>query len=255
MSEKTTKINDETDRLFQGATASIVFKDVGRTETIHEIYGKSTQYFAGIITGILDKNKNHTFADFGGHKGELLQSVMDQLSDYNLQTVGIDIDAHLQENTIAQRKIPANLSNIPLESNSIDFGMMRYVLQWNALEDQKKILEEINRVTKDFVIVQHLGADNMGSVEWRSRLDELFIGEQVPKLKRSGCFFSSQNEVEEILAESGIHFRKLDSTRIENLSNAFIEKFALSENEGEVVRDILGDKDYIYQTTWLITKK
>lgn len=99
---------------------------------------------------------------------------MEQLSDYKIQTVGIDIDAHLQENTIAQRKVPANLSNIPLESNSVDFGMMRYVLQWNALEDQKKILEEINRVTKDFVIVQHLGADNTDSMEWRSRLDELF---------------------------------------------------------------------------------
>lgn len=245
-------VNEER-RLFQGEKTSLVFRGEGRTETVREVYGESAGYFSNIFRAkIKDKDVEHTLIDFGCHKGELLQNILDQLKDYRFYTIGVDTEVNLQENNIVQEKVPGSLTNIPLEGGSVECGMMRYVLQWNSPENQKKILQEISRVVKDFIIVQHAGSDNVSPKEYREKFDKLFRGEQVKKLKRSNCFFSSQNEVEEILNESGINFELLLSKRIEKVSNVFIERFGLSEQEAEAVRSILGDKDYVMQTTWLL---
>lgn len=246
-------IVDEENRLFQGEKTSLAFHGEGPSKTIQELYGESAKYFSDIIrTKILDKATEHTLIDFGCHRGELLSDVLNQLKDYHFHTIGVDTDINLQENNIVQEKIPANLTNIPLGNGTVECGVMRYVLQWNNLENQKKILQEISRVVDNFVIVQHAGADNTNPVDWRIKFDEMFNGEEVKKLKRNGCFFSSKEEVEKMLEESEINFEVLSTKQIEKVSNVFIEKFALSEQEAETVKRILNDKDYIVQTTWLL---
>lgn len=246
-------MTDQETRFFQGETTSAPFSGEGRSTTIQQAYGESAKLFSEIITNrVKDKDVEHSFADFGCHKGELLKNVLDLLKDYRFYTVGVDVAANLQDNTVATEKVPCNLTNIPLESKSVEFGMMRYVLQWNTITEQEKILNEVLRVVSDFVIVQHVGPGNESPDSWRERLDELFTGVQVPKMKRDKGFMSSEGEIERIFVNNEIKYEKIDSKRLENLSNIFIERFNLSEDESVTVRNILADKDYMIRTTWVI---
>lgn len=240
-------------KFFQGEKTSSVFSGKGYSKTTREAYEKSAKYFSKIIrTELPDKTIKYTFADFGCYKGELLQNVLNQLKNYNFYTIGIDTKANLQENNVAQEKISGNLTNLPLKNNSVDCGMMRYVLQWNNLKDQEKILKEVYRVIKNFVIIQHTGPDNLYPEKWRIKFNELFTGKQIKKLKRTGGFFSSQNEIEKILLKNKINFKLLSSKKIKSASDVFIERFGLSKQEAEITRNILADKDYSIQTTWLL---
>lgn len=65
-------------------------------------------------------------------------------------------------------------------------------------------------------------------------------------------FFSSGEDVERWMINNGINFERLMERKVEKVSNVFIERIALNESEAQIARDLLGDKDYIIQTTWLI---
>lgn len=175
---------------YQGVNSSKVFSGKYETETTKKIYAESAEYMANIIKErIKERGIVYTFADFGSYKGELMQEILETLSEYNFRTIGIDFEENLKENEVVQEKIPADLSKLPLKDRSIDFGIARYVLIWNSPEKQKKILSEISRVIKDFVIVQHAGSDNDNPEKWRKRLDDLFDSKEIPKLERHGHFF------------------------------------------------------------------
>lgn len=228
--QEANNIIDEENRLFQGNNTVEVFGGKSRLESIKRIYGESAEYFADIIKERLPKkDASYSFADFGTHGGDLLKNVLELLDEYDLHTIGIDVEKNMQGNESAQEKIPADLTNIPLEDKSVDFGMSRYVLAWNSPERQQKILKEISRIIKDFAIIQHAGSDNENSVQWRQRFDDVFDGEEVPKLERHGYFYSSREEIESWMKENNINFQRLSERRIENVADAFIERFALSE--------------------------
>jgi ubiquinone/menaquinone biosynthesis C-methylase UbiE len=246
------KISQEK-RLYQGSQASKIFKGKGKAAIVRELYSESAACFSAIIRKKLkNRNKPYGMADFGCHKGELLQEVLKLLPGYNFHAIGIDLEKNLKENKIIREKIASDLTAIPLKNNSIDFGIMRYVLAWNTKKDQEKILKEILRITKDFVIIQHAGADNENPDDWRENSDNLFTGKDVPKLKRVGYFSSSRKEIEKYFKKNKIKFSRIFERKIDRLSNVFIERFALDKKDSEITRKILGDKDYIIQTNWVI---
>lgn len=242
----------EEERLNQGLKASEVFGGQFKSETVKELYGESAQTFAEIIKSRILKDRKYTFADFGSHKGDLQKNILSLLPEYNFHTIGVDIEKNLKDNDVADDKVVAKLTDLPFGEGSIDFAIARYILVWNNPENQQKILKEIARTVKDFAIVQHAGADIENSDEWREKLDDLFDGAEVPSCKRTGHYFSSREEVERWMNEAGINFERFDERRVEAVSNVFIERTPLNEADAEATRKILGDKDYIIQTTWII---
>lgn len=138
---------------------------------------------------------------------------------------------------------------------SKDVVIVRYVLQWNYPEKQKEILNELSRVSKEFAVVEHIGADIEDTDNWREKQDELVSGEKIPKLKRGEHFFSSRTEIESWMTEKGISFERIRERTIPEASNAYIERFGLDEADAQIARGILGDKNYFIQTDWLIFPK
>ncbi len=155
---------------------------------------------------------------------------------------------------ICSTAIEADLSEcIPLQDDTVDVGMMRYVLIWNDPERQAAILKEITRVTKQFVVLQNAGADDADPDGWRQNIDLAFDG-SIPKIQRSGHFYSSRKEVETWMKDNQINFECIQSRRIDDVSDVFVERASLNDEESKLLRDIWGDRNYIIQTTWIISK-
>lgn len=240
-------------RLAQGVRASEIFRGEVMIEPVKKIFGESAQVFSDIIKERLGtEGGNYELADFGSYKGELLENVCKSLTKFNFHTIGIDLENNLMENKAAQEKISADLGNIPMKDKSVDIGFARYVLHWNGTEKQEKILKEVARIVKDFAIIQHVGADCKNPSKWRSRVDDLMDGKEIPKLERHGHFFSSSQEIEKILVENSIPFEKISEVRVDNLSETLSQRFSLDEAEKQLAKAMLKGNDYIMQTTWII---
>jgi len=240
-------------RLNQGVRASEIFSGKVEVAPIKKIFGESAQMFSDIIRERLGaEGGNYRMADFGSHKGELLENICKSLPEFNFHTIGIDLENNLKENKAAQEKISADLGNIPMKDKSVDIGFARYVLHWNNPEEQKQILKEISRIIKDFAIIQHVGADSEDPTQWRGKVDDLLDGKEIPKLERHGHFFSSSQEVEKILIENNIPFEKVLEVRVDNLSETLSQRFSLDEEERQLTKEMLKGNDYIMQTTWII---
>lgn len=250
---KNEDILPEEDRLNQGTKAPEIFSGKVEVEPVKKIFGESAKLFADIIRIRLGASGG-TFrlADFGSHYGELLENICKLLPEYDLQTVGIDLESNLQENKAAQEKISADLAHIPMGDNSVDFGMARYVLHWNSAEKQKQILKEIARIIKDFAIIQHVGANSENPAQWREKVDDLLDGKEIPKLERHGHFFTSSQELEQWMTENSILFERVSEIRVENLSETLCQRFSLDETEKQTAKGMLAGNDYIMQTTWII---
>lgn len=243
-------------RLNQGVRASEIFSGKVEVTPVKKIFGESAQMFSDIIKERLGaEGGNYRMADFGSHKGELLENICKLLPEFNFHAIGIDLENNLKENKAAQEKISADLGNIPMEDKSVDVGFARYVLHWNNLKEQEQILKEIARIVKDFAIVQHVGADNESPAQWRGRVDDLLDGKEIPKLERHGHFFSSSQEVEKILIENNIPFEKVLEVRVNNLSETLSQRFSLDKNEKQLAQKMLKGNDYIIQSTWIIKPK
>jgi ubiquinone/menaquinone biosynthesis C-methylase UbiE len=199
-------------------------------------YETGQQIIKLIKEQLTNKDRTYSFADFGSHQGELMKVVLDQLSDYHLNTIAIDTLGSLKSNQVADELVPADLTHIPLKDHSVDFGMTRYVLQWNTLTDQAKILSEVNRVVKDFAIIQHVGADQDCLQDWQHNLDQVLDGSLIPKLRRTNYYFSSPEQIEEIMAENGLNFQRLSYQKIDQMSEIYITRFALNPDESELIK-------------------
>lgn len=240
----------------QGEKTSDVFAGKYKFLPTKELYGESAYFISHIIQKLLppfgNTENRYEFADLGSFKGELLGNILAELPAHHFHTTAVDINESALKENHADQKIIAALDRLPIKNGSQDVVLARYVLVWNEPEQQKKILKEIARITKGVAVVQHAGADSENSDQWRARLNDLLDGQEIPKLKREGHFFSSREEVEKWLEEDNIHFERLAERKIDNFSDVFIERFDLNENDRKIMKNILNEKDYIFQTTWLI---
>lgn len=246
----------KTEAPFMGAETSKVFSGESGSQTTSEMYSETAGFFAEQIRSRLPVQTGPCMlADIGSYQGELLSDVIELIPEHEFQTVAVDINEAALANNKADQKIIAGAEQLPFADNSIDVVIMRYVLQWNGAEKQKQILKEISRVAKNVALVEHVGADTENTENWREKQDELVSGSRIPKLRRGEHFYSSRDEIESWMSEQGIKFERLRDRRIPEASNAYIERFGLSADEAETAREILGNKDYLMQTDWLIFPK
>lgn len=238
----------------QGKKAPILFKGDGKSKASHLVYGNSANLFSSIIKKRLKKKENYCLVDFGSSRGDFLNELIKKLPQYNFNIICIDKEKEpLDKNTVAHEKICSNLVSVPLRDDSADLLIMRYVLQWDSLEEQKQILSELRRLMRDFAIVQHAGADSKNALKWRKNNDNLFKGEIKSLYRFEQCFSSSQ-EVENMMKEVGLDYKKIDEIKVEGLSDIINEKYVLDKKERLRVKEILGKWDYIVITTWVISK-
>lgn len=234
----------------QGENSHTIFHGNTESEASRLMYRGSALLFSEIIRSNL-KNNEYTLADLGSSKGEFLNDLIKHLPEYNLKTIAIDINEDDIKINNADKKIVTNLTNIPLDDKSVDITTARYVLSWNNIADQKKIIEEIKRITKHIAIIQHQGANtnHPNSLQESSKI--LFNG-IIPQLKRDNFFFSTSTQIEDFMNGLNISFKKIQERDVEGLSNIFIEKYNLSEIDTKQVKEILRNSDYITQSTWVL---
>jgi len=236
----------------QGKNSSRIFKAEGDlSKTNVEMYRQSPEFFADIIRKNLKPDKEYKIADLGCYGGELLQNIINLLPKYEFKTIGIDRKENLEKNKMTKNKIAADLEQVPLEDKSVDVAIMRYVLQWNAKEKQEKILTEVARIIKKFAVIQHVGADNINPDLWRQKVDRL-LGGEISKLKRVGYYYSSRDEIEDWMQKHNISFEKIQDRKIEDFHRVFSERWNFTNKEDKLAKQILGDKNFVIQTSWLI---
>lgn len=241
-----------------GENTSKVFSGETESQTNKEMYSETAGLFADEIRKRLPSEGGvpYTIADVGAFQGELLGDILARLPDHHIKTIEVDINSGaLQKSANEGGKVVAQAESLPFANTSIDAAIMRYVLQWNDAETQRKILIELARTVKEFALIEHAGADIVDTDEWRAALTTLFSTDELAKLKRSTYFFSSRDEVETWLQEAGITYERLQDRVVDNLAEVFIERYSLNEQEAQKTREILGDKNFIRQTDWIIFPK
>jgi ubiquinone/menaquinone biosynthesis C-methylase UbiE len=242
--EKNLNMGPNSPRVFSGETFS---------STNHLLYAESAELFANIIKNYFKVGEKYTLADLGSAGGELMGNILSRLPDYIFDVTAIDVsETSIEINKIAKNKTVADLTTIPCKDKEFDLSIMRYVLQWNQLGDQAKIIKEIARVTRGIAIVQHGGADHINNEKWRNASKQMFSHQALSKLHRNFYFFSSCEEVEKIFKENNLAFERIQYRKVDGFSDVFIERFNLTEEESELVREILGNFNYIMQTAWIL---
>lgn len=238
-----------------GIKTSDVFRGKSELGPVREIYGESAKFFSEIIRSKFVVGEKYSLLDIGSAKGELVSEMLGYLPEYEFGITATDTNPDAINGNPAKNKIVADAESLPIDDKSIDVVLMRYVLQFNSLNSQENILREVQRVTKEIAIVQHGGADCVDSESWRSSVDQIFHSPELTPLNRDGILFSSQDEVESMMDKNNIRYERIQSRRIEGLSQAFIERYSLNEDQVKLIKNMLGDKDYIMQTTWIIYPK
>jgi ubiquinone/menaquinone biosynthesis C-methylase UbiE len=234
----------------QGISADTIFHGEVTLEAVRLVYKESASLFSSLIRECLPQG-NYEMADLGSHKGGFLKDLTELLPEYKFHTIAVDVNEDDLKVNIADQKIQSSLLQLSIENKSIDVTLARYVIAWNTLEQQKEILKEISRITKRIAIIQHQGANSNNPTELQNASIELFNG-VVPLLKRENFFFSTSAQLEEYMRELNIKFKNVQHQNVKGLSDILIEKYKLSENDIQKVKQILKNSDYVDQTTWVL---
>jgi hypothetical protein len=237
---------------FQGEKASDAFHGKSENNAMKLVYSESADLFSQEIKKYF-KPGNYNLVDLGGHRGEFLNDILLKLPEYTFDSTVVDINDGIDKDVNA-KKLQIDIRNTPFTDKSIDITIVRYVLAWNSLLNQKEILKEIARITKGIAIIQHQGSMNEDPLRLQNALHTVFNGD-IPKLKRDNCLFTESILVETRMNELGIEYEKIQNRMVKGLSDIFIERFSLSEHEAQKTKDILHDCDYIIQTTWVLKFK
>lgn len=238
-----------------GINTSRVFSGESASKPSKEAYNETPITFSEEIKKRLSPNQKYILADIGSFKGELINKILELAPEYKFDTIAVDINEEALKHNNLDRKITANAGSLPFENNSVDVEVVRFLLQWNTWEKQKKIIKEIARTVKQFALIQHGGAENENPDEWRFKVDELLSGKEVAKLKRDDYFFSSRNELEKMMIGEGIKFERTQEKIIKDMATILSERYGLSPDEDKRARDILEDKNFFIQTNWIIYSK
>lgn len=240
-----------------GDQTSEVFRGNSPSTAVHEIYGESADLFANIIKSKLpDTEKEYSLVDIGSSKGELLSDVVNLLPEYHFNITATDMNAEaVSQNSATTNRVVADAEALPFADNGADIITMRYVLQFNSLEGQERIIKEISRTVKEFAVVEHGGSDGVDAEAWREKVGKIFEDDDLPQIKRKGMFWSSAEEVESLMEKNNIRFERVLSKKIDGLSQVYIERYLLNDDQSSEIRKMLEGKDYLVQTTWIIYPK
>lgn len=236
----------------QGEYSEVMFRGENSSRAAELVYSESVKLFSDAIIATLPEGR-YSIADLGSSKGEFFKNLLNSetLTNFTFDTIAVDVNEDDISANSAESRIVSDLQSLSLADKSVDIILARYALAWNNLEGQRKILEEIKRVTKGIAIIQHQGANSENPEGLQDASLQLFSG-IIPTLKRDAFYFSSAEQLEEIMKELNISFERIQNRDVDGLSSIFIDKYDLSEEDAQTTVDCLKGSDYVTQTAWIL---
>jgi SAM-dependent methyltransferase len=178
------------------------------------------------------RGNGHRLVDIGCGPFGLLGRNGDRLAGLRAGSIGVDIDmAGLARNSNVAHRVCASLYSLPLETNSVDFIVCRWVFE--HLEEPGSALNEFYRVLRDggFVYIKTPNLWNYGMLLSRitpTSFHNLFrsatgIAENIPTFYRA----NTKRKLTELAACSGLQVRKLEAYSYSYMYYAFNKELFL----------------------------
>jgi hypothetical protein len=213
------------------------------SELLHQMYKTHTPTLARLIAEHFPGDHQLSCAEFGGGPGTLVKDLKEQLKR-PVRFTNIDCSSELLAlDTYSDEKVCCRLQEYDAKGR-FDAGVMRYVLQYNSLENQQRIIQSIRRNLdlRGILLVQSCGP---ATAEHQARLNKMFGS--IPRLQRPGAYWSSWDEVEQMLGDAGFRADVVTTFRLP-LIELFQARYNLTADENTHLHDVLGEYDWLQYT-------
>jgi len=215
-------------------------------EYLYSFYQKDLPLVLEIVDKYIDDNKltQVNLADIGGGPGSITQYLKENSKNTDKLTVTC-LDSNkefLVHNHSADIKIETDLTEIS-HVDSWDIGIMRYVLHYNEIADQIKILKNIRNGLKEngILINWNVGLENE---EHQERIDKILSTNIInERLIRPGTHWDTIEERKEMFKEAGFIAEVRDEYRVE-IGEMFKIRYELTDGEFKKLTSFLGDYDF-----------
>ncbi|MBI5221564.1 MAG: methyltransferase [Candidatus Magasanikbacteria bacterium] len=214
---------------------------------LFNIYHKKLPLFTNLFDAECKKLKVATLevADFGGANGEVLGYIKQHTKTTKfLKTTCFDITPNLLKNNIwANQKFLIDLREIKIK-NKFDIAIMRYVLDFNILNDQQKIIKNLYRSLKKGGISTNwwCGVENY---EHQLKFNEVFNTDKISKkLIRNETFWPTWRQTSKMFHKSGFKLQKIYKFKY-HFHNLYKLRYELTEEENYNLLKYLKKYNYI----------
>ena len=215
-------------------------------EYLYSFYQKDLPLVLEVVDEYIDDNKltQVNVADIGGGPGSITQYLKSNSTNTDKLTVTC-LDSNkefLDHNHSADIKIETDLTEIS-QVDSWDIGIMRYVLQYNEIADQIKILKNIHNGLKEngILINWNVGLENE---EHQERVDKILSTNIInERLIRRGTHWDTIQERKEMFKEAGFITEVRDEHKVE-IGELFKIRYELTDDELKKLKGFLGNYDF-----------
>ncbi len=206
-----------------------------------------------IVTKHPDKEEDGVVADFGGAEGVVLGTISEQLKEDGYRKITpVDLDINLEslkkknQNLIG---VNASLSNMPIRGNSVDAGVLRFVLPYNTKEKQEQILKNIAGSIKPggvLIIFQDGGYSKDKGEKYNQFFTEASAaqaGKNIEEIKTTR-YFASGEEITEMAERAG--FKAIESRELLEVKSwlspqAYSSRFNMDESQQANTKKVFDD--------------
>ena len=216
-------------------------------QELYDIYEREFPHLYRVVDNFI-KDSDHKrveIADFGGGNGAVIEHLKEnsKFSDrFNVTCIDSNQEL-LDDNTTADTKILSDLTEYFAE-NLFDIVIMRYVLQFNSMNEQFKILKNIHRSLKNdgIFLNWHLSVENE---DHKKRFLTLLASDEInPKLNRPNSYWDTMEDIFSLKVEAGFETEIVDFYS-SVLHTTLKLKHELSDEEDKEVQEFLGEYNYI----------
>lgn len=222
----------------------IVFTQEPPSATFEEIYKNHNGILVDSIARKFPHGSRITCLEAGGGSGALLQDLNTQLDGRELIATNIDLSSELLDADIfSVKKIQGRIEDM-VSSQAYDLIIMRYVLNYNGIENQLAILKKVYSLLKDdgLFLLHHCGSANeKHRIKWNAVFASDVISE---KLVRTDSYWSTWADVKKMLREVGFKTAEREQYTVP-LGDLYKRRYDLSDSEESHLHEFLGEYDYI----------
>jgi SAM-dependent methyltransferase len=195
-----------------------------QSEITKSIYEAHNSTISNAIIRKFQGQETLVCAELGGGAGALVKEIKKLLASKKVIFTNIDYSSELLEKDVySDHKIVSRIEDVdPIKVGKFDVVLIRYVLNYNNLETQVKIIEKAKNLLKPsgIFILHHVGArDN----KHKDLLNNLFSTEAVSKkLIRGQPNWLTWEETISLLLSAGLKDKVID--RYENSLGFIIQR-------------------------------
>lgn len=216
-----------------------------QSEITRAIYEKYNPVIADAISRRFPEQSTLSCLELGGGAGALVKEVKKLLPGKNLVFTNVDRSEELlKADAYSEHKILQAIEDIdPHVIGKFDVILVRYVLNYNNPDNQKRIIGKIKELLKPsgIFILHHVGA---GDSKHKSLLNKLFSTDVVSKkLLRSQPYWTTWQEQLNCLHEASLTTTVLTQYNIP-IGSLYKERYELTNTEEEKLHTFLGKYDF-----------